>query len=91
MGSSVFFAGFSTLLSIMVLAPSKTYIFTVFFRLWFGTVLFGMANGMMLLPVILSFIGEAEAVVDHSFLDSDSDKEEKEENPDEDSKLNESE
>ena len=91
MGSSVFFAGFSTLLSIMVLAPSKTYIFTVFFRLWFGTVLFGMANGMMLLPVILSFIGETEAVVDHSFLDSDSDKEEKEENPDEDSKLNESE
>lgn len=57
MGSSVFHGGFSTFLAIVTLAPSKTYIFVVFFRLWFGIILFGMANGFMLLPVILSFIG----------------------------------
>ena len=57
MGSSVFHGGFSTFLAIVCLAPAKTYIFKVFFRLWFGIIIFGMANGFMLLPVILSFIG----------------------------------
>ena len=57
MGSSVFHGGFSTFLAIFVLSPSKTYIFVVFFRLWFGILIFGMANGFLLLPVILSFIG----------------------------------
>ena len=57
MGSSVFHGGFSTFLAIVTLAPAKTYIFLVFFRLWFGIIIFGMANGFMLLPVILSFIG----------------------------------
>ena len=63
MGSSVFHGGFSTFLAIVVLSPSKTYIFLVFFRLWFGIVLFGMANGFLLLPVILSFIGPTRTVV----------------------------
>ena len=64
MGSSVFHGGFSTFLAIVTLAPAKTYIFLVFFRLWFGIIIFGMANGFMLLPVILSFIGQTEAVMD---------------------------
>ena len=78
MGSSVFHGGFSTFLAIVTLAPSKTYIFLVFFRLWFGIIIFGMANGFMLLPVILSFIGQTEAVVDHEHIDNadDSDQEE---------------
>ena len=57
MGSSVFHGGLSTFLSILALAPAKTYIFLVIFKLWFGIIIFGMANGFMLLPVILSFIG----------------------------------
>ena len=28
--------------------------------MWFGIVLFGMANGFLLLPVILSFVGNVE-------------------------------
>ena len=70
MGSSVFHGGFSTFLAIVTLAPAKTYIFLVFFRLWFGIILFGMSNGFMLLPVILSFIGQTENVSDPS-LDLD--------------------
>ena len=35
MGSSVFHGGFSTFIAIFVLSPGKTYIFVVFFRLWF--------------------------------------------------------
>ena len=57
MGSSVFHGGFSTFLAIILTAPSKSYIFIIFFRLWFSIILFGMSNGFMLLPVILTFIG----------------------------------
>ena len=62
MGPSVFHGGFSTFIAIIVLSPSKTYIFLVFFRLWFGIILFGMANGFMLLPVILTFVGPTYTV-----------------------------
>ena len=64
MGSSVFHGGFSTFIAIIVLAPSKTYIFVVFFRLWFGILLFGMMNGFILLPVVLTFIGPTHSVVE---------------------------
>ena len=60
MGSSVFHGGFSTFLAICVLAPSETYVFKVFFRLWFGIVLFGMMNGFLFLPAILQFIGSTD-------------------------------
>jgi Niemann-Pick C1 protein len=62
MGSSVFHGGFSTFLAIVSLSPSKTYIFMTFFRLWFGIIVFGMGNGFLLLPVILSYIGPTEAI-----------------------------
>jgi len=64
MGSSVFHGGFSTFLAILVLAPGKTYVFVVFFRIWVGIIVFGMANGFFLLPVILSFIGPIHTAVD---------------------------
>jgi predicted RND superfamily exporter protein len=57
MGSSVFHGGFSTFLAIISLSGSKSYIFEVFFRMWFGIIVFGMANGFLLLPVILSLCG----------------------------------
>ena len=57
MGSSVFHGGFSTFLAISVLSPAKTYIFLVFYRMWFGIILFGMTNGFLFLPVLLSLCG----------------------------------
>ena len=65
MGSSVFHGGFSTWVSLSVLAPSKTYIFVVFYKMWFSIILFGMANGFLLLPVVLSFIGTVNTAMDH--------------------------
>lgn len=73
MGSSVFHGGFSTFLALTVLAPSQTYIFIVFYRMWFGIILFGMANGFLLLPVILSFVGGTDTTVDHSVLETNTD------------------
>lgn len=64
MGSSVFHGGFSTFLAIISLAAARSYIFVVFFRMWFGIIMFGMANGFLLLPVILSFIGPIGEVMD---------------------------
>ena len=81
MGSSVFHGGFSTFLAIVTLAPSKTYIFMVFFRLWFGIIVFGMANGFMLLPVILTFIGETETFSDHGLYEDALPEDENEEKP----------
>lgn len=57
MGSSVFHGGFSTFLAIIALSGANSYVFVVFFRMWFGIIVFGMANGFLLLPVILSLIG----------------------------------
>lgn len=64
MGSSVFHGGFSTFLAISVLGPSKSYVFEVFFKCWVCIILFGMANGFLLLPIILSYIGPHENLID---------------------------
>jgi hypothetical protein len=45
-----------------MLGGSKSYIFIVFFRAWFGIITFGMANGFILLPVMLSMIGPTAEV-----------------------------
>ena len=57
MGTSVFHGGFSTFISILVLSTGQTYIFDVFFRCWTGIISFGMANGFLLLPTLLSLMG----------------------------------
>ena len=62
MGSSVFHGAFSTLLAIIVLSPSKSYIFKSFFKMWFGIIIFGVANGFILLPVLLALCGPLNAV-----------------------------
>ena len=57
MGACVFHGAFSTFLAIIVLSPSKSYIFVSFFKMWFGIIVFGTANGFILLPVLLSLFG----------------------------------
>lgn len=57
MGSSVFHGALSTFLAIIVLSPSDSYIFQSFFKMWFGIIIYGVANGFILLPVMLSLCG----------------------------------
>jgi len=64
MGSSVFHGGFSTFLAISVLGFSKSYVFEVFFKLWVGIIVFGMANGFFLLPIIFYYIGPTETHIE---------------------------
>ena len=57
MGSSVIHGGMSTLLAVLCTSGAKHYIFQVFFKMWFGIVIFGLSAGFILLPTILSLVG----------------------------------
>jgi len=57
MGTAVVHGATSTFLAVCVLGGSKSYIFRVFFKQFFGICLFGAAHGLMFLPVLLSLIG----------------------------------
>ena len=66
-GPSVFNAICSTLLAVVVLGFSKSYIFRVFFKALFLTIIFGGSVGLWLLPVLLSiFGGEKQASKDEN-------------------------
>uniref|UniRef100_A0A7S2IXU5 SSD domain-containing protein n=1 Tax=Haptolina brevifila TaxID=156173 RepID=A0A7S2IXU5_9EUKA len=67
MGTPVLHGAFSTFLAVVVLSSSKSYIFRVFFKMFFGISLFGVLHGLVLLPVLLSIIGPA--YVDHGEAD----------------------
>ena len=43
----------------------------VFYRMWFGIILFGMANGFLLLPVLLSYFGPTKSSIDHSMFEEE--------------------
>jgi len=68
MGTSVFHGAFSTFLAIIVLSPSKSYVFMMFFKMWFGIIVFGVLNGFVLLPVLLCLCGPLNDVIK---IDSD--------------------
>jgi len=56
-GPAVFNGGFSTFLAFVLLAGSKSHVFATFFKVFFLVVLFGLYNGLFVLPVALSFLG----------------------------------
>ncbi|KAJ8306409.1 hypothetical protein KUTeg_016954 [Tegillarca granosa] len=57
MGVAVFNGGFSTFLAFIVVAFSKSYVFTTFFKVFFLIVLFGLFHGLVYLPILLSLFG----------------------------------
>ncbi|KAF5282163.1 hypothetical protein FQR65_LT02860 [Abscondita terminalis] len=56
-GAAVLYGAFSTFIGVSMLAFSTAYTFQVFFKIFCLVVLFGVFHGVVLLPVILSFIG----------------------------------
>jgi predicted RND superfamily exporter protein len=65
MGVSVVNGATSTFLAVLMLSLSKSYIFVVFFKLFFLTCLFGLSFAMMFLPVILSVVGPTPEIHNH--------------------------
>jgi len=55
-GFSVFNGAFSTFLAIMPLGLGKSYVFGVFFKMWFMIIIFGTYFGLIVLPILLRFL-----------------------------------
>ncbi|XP_014612878.1 PREDICTED: patched domain-containing protein 3-like isoform X1 [Polistes canadensis] len=62
-GPPVFNGGFSTFLAFILLASSKAYLFSTFFKLFTAVVAFGLFHGLLFLPIILSLLGPNERKV----------------------------
>ncbi|XP_057666401.1 protein patched homolog 1-like isoform X1 [Diorhabda carinulata] len=58
-GSAVLYGGLSTFIGVSMMSLSSTYTFQSFFKIFFLVIIFGLFHGVVLLPVILSFIGPA--------------------------------
>lgn len=56
-GAAVMYGGGSTLLSLCVLSLSEAYVFKAFFKIFSLVIIFGLFNGLLFLPIVLSFIG----------------------------------
>jgi len=57
MGPAVYHGLFSTFLAVMCLITSGSYIFKIFFRMFFLTVIFGGFSGLVILPSMLATFG----------------------------------
>ena len=60
-GPAVFNGGFSTFLAFVLLATSRSHVFSSFFKIFFLVVAFGLFHGLLVLPVILTFVGPSAA------------------------------
>lgn len=56
-GGPLFNGAISTIIGVLVLAFSTSYVFFSFFQVIFLLVIFGLAHSFFLLPVILAYIG----------------------------------
>jgi hypothetical protein len=56
-GPAVFNGGVSTFLAFILLATSKSHVFSSFFKIFFLVVTFGLYHGLLFLPVLLSVVG----------------------------------
>lgn len=56
-GAAVLQGAISTFLAVVVLSGSGSYVFRVLFKQFFLTCVFGVGNGMIFLPVLLSWVG----------------------------------
>ncbi|XP_048366273.1 patched domain-containing protein 3-like [Sphaerodactylus townsendi] len=57
----------STILGVLVLSMSTTYIFRTFFKIMFLVILFGALHGLVFIPVFLTFFGFCPLLPKHQF------------------------
>jgi len=62
MGASILVGGLSTIFGVVPLAFSSSGIIKIVFNMFFAMVALGLANGLILLPVILSYVGPTVCV-----------------------------
>ena len=64
-GAAVLNGAVSTFLAVVVLSLSDSYVFRVLFKQFFLTCVFGVANGMIFLPVLLNWFGPRPYAKNH--------------------------
>merc|ERR1711881_704031 len=79
-GPAVFNGGFSTFLAFILLAGSKSHVFSTFFKIFFLVVSFGLWHGLATLPVLLSLFGPNSQARLESFNNDDLNDDNEEEN-----------
>jgi len=70
-GPAVMNGGISTFLAFILLANSKSHVFDTFFKIFFLVVVFGLFQGLVVLPIVLSFIGPTSYAISTSSSESD--------------------
>ena len=63
-GPAVANGGMTTFLSVVMLSGSQSYILIAFWKIFFFTVVFGLFQGLVLLPVILCYLGPCDKKMD---------------------------
>lgn len=58
-GQAVVQGGMTTMVSVIPLAFASSQVFRIFFAMIFGTALFGLIMGMIIVPIVLTWIGPA--------------------------------
>ena len=61
-GPAVLHGGLSTLLAFILLSSSESYVCLSFFKIFFLICVFGLYNGLIALPVLLSIAGPVPQV-----------------------------
>lgn len=72
MGSSIALGGLTTFCGVMSLAAASSEVFRTFFKMFVGIIILGIIHGLVLLPVLLSWIGpttDGPKHLDHEAID----------------------
>ncbi len=56
-GPAILNGGVSTFLAFVMLVSSESYVFKIFFKIFLLIVVLGLYHGLVLLPIVLSFVG----------------------------------
>ena len=67
-GPAVLHGGLSTLLAFILLSSSESYVCLSFFKIFFLICVFGLYNGLIALPVLLSLAGPVPQVIENYLL-----------------------
>ena len=80
-GPAVLNGGTSTFLAFILLAGSKSHVFSSFFKIFFLVVVCGLFQGLFVLPMLLGILGpHANEVEAHEVVDVEESENEEEEN-----------